>query len=174
MSVHCGPDCRYGTDEAAIYSGKCVGFPALNKFIAKSDLLLHGFRSNLFKTFWFANATWNGLSVYPRNRQNRLQNSDSLLKSHHINYLAWISLSMDKLVSALHGVWINLLSIWVRYETGSQWLESFTYPSLQFLYLLYIWEKWNIEFKLPPRVFMTLEHPFEYKKNTLKSYPVQN
>ena len=25
-SVHCGHDCRYGTDEAAFYSGKCADF----------------------------------------------------------------------------------------------------------------------------------------------------
>ena len=64
-SVHCGHDCRYGTDEAAFYSGKCTGFP-----------------------------NWNRLYVLSRNRLNRLQNSDSLLKNHHINCFAWISLSM--------------------------------------------------------------------------------
>ncbi len=53
------------------------------------------------------------------------------------------------------------------YHSG---LNLLLFLSLQSLYLLYIWEKWNIDFKLPPRVFMTHEHPFEYKKH-LKKLP---
>ncbi len=33
VSAHCGHDCKYGTDEADIFSGKCAGFPAPDKFI---------------------------------------------------------------------------------------------------------------------------------------------
>ncbi len=48
VSVHCGHDCRYGTDEAAIYTGKCAGWPVLDKFIAKSDLTTVIYCSFLF------------------------------------------------------------------------------------------------------------------------------
>ncbi len=46
------------------------------------------------------------------------------------------------------------------------WILYFSISSI--LYLLYIWEKWNIEFELSHRVFMTLGHPFEHKKHPKK------
>ncbi len=66
VSVHCGHDCRYGTDEAERFTVKNA-LDSLRPIIhCKVDLLLS---ITLSRSFWFANATkWNRLSIYPRNR----------------------------------------------------------------------------------------------------------